>query len=78
MQVDDPEQIVFEETPIVHNTPPPPEKYNPCPRFHSPIIISQEALNMFKMGVRDDRIIQSAHYTPRKYTPASTANPIDI
>ena len=35
MQVDDPEQVVFEETPSGKNTPlpPPPTKYNPRPSF---------------------------------------------
>ena len=79
MQVDEPEQVVCEETSNVQNTPSLPlAKYNPRPIFCSPIIISQEALNMFTIRVIDDRTTQYAHHTLSKYTPDSTAKPIDI
>ena len=79
MQVDDPEQVVFEETPSVKNTPlPPSNKIQSPPQLSSPIIISQEALNMFIMRLSDNITTQYAHYTPSRYTPDPTANPINI
>ena len=53
-------------------------KIQPLYQISPQRIISQKALDMFTLGVSDNRTTQYAYYTPSKYNPDFTAKPIYI